>query len=257
MIEYPYNNKIIADGLKKLCQNKIYNLDEKEIEKIKNLKTPFLNTNPDDLDSYGLSKFWWDFDYIFSNSNQELDFLACLIVDYYFENKTELENGYMISQLVKSLTKTTKNEQNITEKIKSVKNLTNLGFVHLFKDENKTNNSVQIMTIHKSKGDEFDYVFIPEMSSKLFSLDEQDVKISGENYFCECLKPKEKRKTLDELKKEQIAETLHLIYVGITRAKKQLWLSCPKNIKRGAKNLFPCEVFFLDDKSNDNIENQN
>ena len=208
---------------------------------------PFLKINPEELNSYELSKFWWDFDYIFNNSNQELDFLTCIIADYYFKNQTELENAYMLSQLIKTLTKQTKNEQTIIEKLKSIKNLSNLGAIKFLKDENIENpaNSIQIMTIHKSKGDEFDYVFVPEMSTKLFSLNIEEVKISGESLFCEFLKPKNMRKSIEELKQEQIDETLHLIYVAITRAMQRLYMSCPKNIKRGAKNLSPCEIFYL------------
>ena len=151
----------------------------------------------------------------------------------------------MLSQLIKSLEQNTKTEQTIIEKLKSVRNLTNLGYIHLLKEEQtaEIQNAVQIMTIHKSKGDEFDYVFVPEMSSKLFTLDEASTKISSESYFSECLKPKTLRKSLEQMKQEQIDETLHLIYVASTRAKKRLFLSFSKNLKRGAKNMTPCDIF--------------
>ena len=250
ILEYPYNNKILFDGLKKLCEIGIYKLKEEDFEKIKFLKEPFLTYNPEIFESFEISKFWWDFDYIFSNSSQSLDFLASLIADYYFDDTNELENAYMIALLIKHIEKNTKNNQSVIEKLKSVKNLSNLGSIRLIKDENQDNeeNTVQIMTIHKSKGDEFDYVFIPELSSKQFSLDINEVKISSENHFCECLKPKDKRKSIDELKQEQINETLHLLYVGITRAKKGLYLSFSKNIKRGGKNFSPCEILNLESK---------
>ena len=245
MLEYPYNNKILADGLKKLCEMKIYNCEEKDFDKIKSLKTPFLLANPDEFESFELGKFWWDFDYIFSGSNQEMSFLACFIADFYFDNQTELENAYMLSQVINSLSQNIKNEQTIIEKMKSLKNMSILGFVHLLKDEkaNDIQNVVQIMTIHKSKGDEFDYVFVPEMSSRLFTLDVNSTKISSESYFSECLKPKTIRKSIEQMKQEQLDETLHLIYVASTRAKKQLFLSFSKNLKRGSKNMTPCEIF--------------
>ena len=248
MLEFPYNNKILAQGLEKLCEYNLYSCQNDDFEKLKNLKEPFLTINPDGLNSHELSKFWWDFDYIFSNSNQELDFLVSLIADYYFYNQTELENAYMLCFLIKSMTKNIKNEQNIIEKLKSVKNLSNLGAINMLKDFDLQENQskVQVMTIHKSKGDEFDYVFIPEMTEKLFALNHQSVKITSENHFCECLKPKNKRKSSDILIQEQINETLHLIYVAITRAKKRLYMSCPKNIKRGSKNINPCEIFDID-----------
>ena len=256
ILEFPYNNKILSDGIKNLCKYGLYKITEEETEKLKNLKESFLLKNPDEFDCFELSKFWWDFDYIFSNSNQEPDFLTCLIADYYFKSQTELENAYMLALMIKKMSQNTKSEQNIIEKLKTVKNLSNLGFIHLIKDSEKkeTQNSVEIMTIHKSKGDEFDYVFVPEMSSKLFSVNAEDIKISTENHFCECLKPKEKRRTINELKKEQADETLRLIYVAITRAKKELFLSFSKSQKLGSKNLSPCEVLNLQNKCRYEIE---
>ena len=67
-----------------------------------------------------------DFDYIFSNSNQEADFLACFIADYYFDSQIELENSYMLAQLIKKMCENTKNEQTVIEKLKSLKNFSNL-----------------------------------------------------------------------------------------------------------------------------------
>lgn len=41
---------------------------------------------------------------------------------------------------------------------------------------------VQIMTLHKSKGDEFDYVFIPEMSEKNLTLDFEQIKLKNSDF---------------------------------------------------------------------------
>ena len=245
ILEFPYNNKILADGLQNLCGERLYNCNESDFEKIKTLKIPFLTANPDDLDSFELSKFWWDFDYIFSNSNNGFDYLITVIADYYFKNQTELENSYMLAQIARNFSDSAKNPQTVFEKFRAIKNLSNVGVVKLLKDENKTllQNSVQIMTIHKAKGDEFDYVFVPEMSDKLFSLNTENIKITTESHFCECLKPKEKRRTIEEMKQEHLDETLHLIYVAITRAKQRLYMSYSKNIKKGSKRLSACEIF--------------
>lgn len=259
ILEYPYNNKILYEGMKKLQELGFYNFSQEDLLLVKNLQNSFLNQNPDDFNSYELSKFWWDFDYIFSNSNQEQDLLVCLIADYYFNDNLELENAYMLAVFIKSLSENMKKNQSLIEKLMLVKNSSNLGAIHLIKDDKtlSINNSVQIMTIHKSKGDEFDYVFVPEMSSKLFPLDLDEVKIKNENYYCECLKKKEKRKTLEEMKQEQINETLHLIYVAITRAKKQLSMSFSLNIKQGAKNLSCCKIFNLQNICCNEIKNSN
>ena len=81
------------------------------------------------------------------------------------------------------------------------------------------------MTIHKSKGDEFDYVFIPEFSSENFPILPHNFKIKLEDMFLENIKSmdlKYRKKTRDELQKFICDETLRLIYVAITRAEKTL-----------------------------------
>ena len=251
MLEFPYNNKILSEGLKKLCKEKIYDCKEEDLEKLKNLQEPFLTSNPDDFNSFELGRFWWDFDYIFSNSNNGFDYLITVIADYYFEEQTTLENAYMLAQVARKFMENTKTEQTFYEKFKALKNLSNIGLVKLLKEDKNLSiqNLVEVMTIHKAKGDEFDYVFLPEMSDKLFSLSNDVLKISSESHFCECLKPKEKRRTVEEMKKEYLDETLHLIYVAVTRAKKRLYISYSKNIKKGSKKLSPCEIFNLISKT--------
>ena len=95
------------------------------------------------------------------------------------------------------------------------------------------------MTMHKSKGDEFDYVFIPEMSEKNLTLDINQMKLKGAD-FTETLKrlnPNYKPKTEEQMKKEQIAEHLRLLYVAITRARKQLYFTTSRKIKSFDKIL--------------------
>ena len=44
---------------------------------------------------------------------------------------------------------------------------------------------VQIMTLHKSKGDEFEYVFLPEMAEKNLSIDVDKAKTKASTIFME------------------------------------------------------------------------
>ena len=89
--------------------------------------------------------------------------------------------------------------------------------------------SVQIMTLHKSKGDEFDYVFIPELTQDNLCFDVAKYKLKENSKFIQ--KIKKQPKTDLELKMEIIEENFRLIYVGITRAKKKLLLSTASNYK--------------------------
>ena len=99
-------------------------------------------------------------------------------------------------------------------------------------DSIQKQSKVQIMTLHKSKGDEFDYVFIPQLNEDSYPVEIENVKLKSGSHFVETIKNAVTNcgiKTPDDLKKEQIEETLRLLYVGITRAKYGLFLSSAKH----------------------------
>ena len=84
------------------------------------------------------------------------------------------------------------------------------------------------MTLHKSKGDEFDYVFIPTMNSKEFPLSLEEHKLKTNANFPEDIKSLNKSyktKTEEELKEFELAEKYRVLYVAITRAKYKLYLT--------------------------------
>lgn len=91
----------------------------------------------------------------------------------------------------------------------------NEGFeIAVSKEENRQN-AVQLMTLHGSKGREFEYVFMPELLSKNWEKyrNVEKLKLPVDRVFFE---PK--------------SEHLRLLFVGMTRAKHSLCLSFPKNI---------------------------
>ena len=93
------------------------------------------------------------------------------------------------------------------------------------------------MTLHKSKGDEFDLVFIPEFTEKNLPLDIENIKLKSAD-FMEGIRrcnPNYKPKTEDDLKKELLSEYLRILYVGITRAKRKLIISCADKISSHGK----------------------
>ena len=94
------------------------------------------------------------------------------------------------------------------------------------------------MTMHKSKGDEFDYVFIPQLNEENYPLEFENIKIKLGGRFVQAVKAKLDNspiKTPEEVKEEQIFENLRLLYVGFTRAKTRLYLSSSKQNKRNKK----------------------
>ena len=110
--------------------------------------------------------------------------------------------------------------------------------MYKFFEEEKDNSGVEIMTTHKSKGDEFDYVFLAQMNEDNYPLEIENVKLKNSGHFTETIKAlvnKTKIKTPGEIKQEQLYETLRLLYVGITRAKSELYITSAKAYRRNKK----------------------
>ena len=144
----------------------------------------------------------------------------------------------MISTLVKRLSQNGSDINYIIEQLEILSKRSSLSGFKFFSQEDDSDKSylegkVQIMTMHKSKGDEFDYVFIPELHEKSYTVMSEELNLKNTD-FLESLKrlnPDYKPKNIEDIKREQIEETLRLLYVGITRARKYLNLSASKKVK--------------------------
>ena len=105
-----------------------------------------------------------------------------------------------------------------------------LGFARFSEEEDESvlKGKIQIMTLHKSKGDEFEYVFMPELSEKLLSIDINQADIKSSTTFMEAIRgfnPKYKVKSELQLKEFSAEESMRLFYVAVTRAKKKLYIT--------------------------------
>ena len=152
----------------------------------------------------------------------------------------------MISTLLKRLIS---KKQNLEDTIKQLEYAAQkpLSAYKFFEDESsQTNeNPISIMTMHKSKGDEFDYVFMPEFNQENYPTEQLYVKLKSGGHFVQTIKNTVENcgiKSVEEQKIGQINETLRLIYVGITRAKKELYITNATNYKR-RKNTNKIELF--------------
>ena len=140
--------------------------------------------------------------------------------------------------MIKRLGSDTKNLSKILERLGDLAKRNSLSGFKFFSEEDDNNREffegkVQVMTLHKSKGDEFDTVFLPEMSEKNLTInfDKLTSKISNFMEQLKGLNPDYKIKTEFELKQELVAENLRLLYVAITRAKKKLFITTSKLVK--------------------------
>jgi len=206
-------------------------------EYVKSSDEPFIIRDAQDF------SVWWDLDYFIRRSFLSATELSLEIGDFYFKNSSAKANIILISLIINKIQRQVKTFEELAAKMNDAANKPNRFGIKFFDTETSDTleGKVQIMTLHKSKGDEFDFVFVPEMSSDNINLGVDDVKLKKNTTFTESLKPV--RRDDEELKKEIVRENYRLLYVAITRAKKALVLSCAKNYKVYSKmrEVTPCE----------------
>ena len=223
---------------------KFPNISIEDIKYLKDLRMPFINIEPDDIYSESLSQLYWDIDYFLNISVCSMSDFAVKIGMYYSKNDTDKANTYIIASVIYKLSLSYKDKELINQLEYISKKP--LSAFKLFEEEyNQDISGVNIMTVHKSKGDEFDYVFIAQMHEDNFPTVQENVKLKSGGHFYQIIKSLTENtpvKSPDYLKKEQLEESMRLIYVGITRAKKQLFIttskSYPKNKKVKISKIF-------------------
>ncbi len=236
MILHPFDNNIIADNYEILAEMGFYK--QRLGLEIRKYETPFIQTDCDNIENIHLAQFYWDLTYWLSFPHLAGEELAIKIGLHYFNSEIEKSNVYLISTLIKRLSLNYKDFPTLLERLGELAKKPSLSGFKFFSEEDESDKEflagkVQVMTMHKSKGDEFDYVFIPEMSEKSLTLDINQMKLKGAD-FTETLKrlnPNYNPKTELQMKEEQIAEHLRLLYVAITRARKQLYFTTSRKIK--------------------------
>ncbi len=239
----PWNNKVLAKFYKEFCNIEKFTFDKTLfdfIEKNENvvLSPEFIKVNSANKI---LEKFWWEAFYIVENRTLDIQEIIIYCANTYFEDIVDRSNAFLFSILIKRYTNTLVSDEKfklnyIPEMIKYFKNFLSqktLKGINLFAKEDDDSDMcgfVQVMTIHKSKGAEFDYVYLPEFTEYNYSLN-----------FAKCCEKINKRKKplLNKLDKiitgkeplpsksaiEEMSETLRLIYVAVTRAKLGLTFS--------------------------------
>ena len=232
----PFDNNIIANNYEILAEMGFYKPRlGLEIRKYEN---PFIQINCDNIENIHLAQFYWDLNYWNSFPHLAPEELAIKIGLHYFSSEIEKSNVYLISTLIKRLSLNYKDFSVLLERLGELAKKPSLSGFKFFSEEDESNTEffagkVQVMTLHKSKGDEFDYVFIPELSEKSLTFDFEQIKLKNA-CFMENLKrlnPKYKPKTEFDMKQELVSENLRLLYVAITRAKKHLYFSTSRKIK--------------------------
>lgn len=241
MISHPFDNEIVAENYEILAECGFYK--QRLGLEIKKYKTPFILTDCDIINNIHLSQFYWDLNYWISFPHLTPEQIAIKIGLHYYCSDIEKSNIYLISTLIKRIN--INNDFNsILEKLGELAQKPSLNGFKFFSEEDESDKEivagkVQIMTLHKSKGDEFDYVFLPEMSEKNLTLDLEQIKLKSSDFMenLKQLNPSYRKKSEQELKQEILSENLRLLYVAITRAKKQLYFTLSRKIKSFQKEI--------------------
>ena len=238
-LQNPFDNEVLASTYEVLAEHGFYR--QRLQTEIRNSETPFIEKNGDEIESSQLSQFLWDMQYWLNSSTLPPEELVIKIGLFYYTSDIEKSNVYLIAILVKRLSSNTKFDLMIQRLEELAKRPSLSGFKFFSEEEDKdiAKGKVQIMTLHKSKGDEFDYVFLPELAEKSLSIDIEQSNVKQSTLFMEDVRafnPNYKHKSLTELKEFNSEESLRLLYVAITRAKKKLYITCADTIKYFGKD---------------------
>ena len=236
MILKPFDNEVIANNYEILAELGFYK--QRLGSEIRKFENPFVQINCDNLNNPYLEQFYWDLNYWLYFPHLSVDELAIKIGLHYFSGEIEKSNIYLISTLIKRISSNTKGFSQIVERLAELAKKSSLSGFKFFSEEDESDRGflegkVQIMTLHKSKGDEFDYVFLPEMTEKNLTIDFDKIKLKSSDFMenVKRLNPAYKQKSEFEMKQELVAENLRLLYVAITRAKRKLYFTASKKAK--------------------------
>ncbi|MCQ2753824.1 MAG: ATP-dependent helicase, partial [bacterium] len=232
-LQTPFDNEALVSVYETLSELGFYK-PRMQLE-IRNSKIPFITKDGDDIESSDLAQFLWDMQYWLNSSTMPLEELVIRIGLFYYTSDIEKSNVYLIATLIRKIS--ANNYDTTLERLDALSKRPSLsGFKFFSEEENEdaVKGKVQIMTMHKSKGDEFDYVFIPELTEKALSIDVNQMKLKTSTVFMEevrGLNSNYKTKNELELKEFSGEEALRLFYVAVTRARRKLYITCATKTK--------------------------
>ena len=215
-ISNPMNNIITSNNLKTLIDLGFYKNEIELIEKIKNQNSPFILENNED------SPYWWDLRYFLELVTLPVVELAFKIGEFYFRNnKIKKINIAPISSVVSKIYATAGNFEETLNKMNEINKKGGFNLKLIDDNDETKQGEIYVMTLHKSKGDEFDYVFIPNMYDKNLGLSLDEIKLKDEVKITLNL-----NNNKEENKKQDIIdENLRLFYVGLTRARNEIYIT--------------------------------
>ncbi len=242
VLNNPWNNYFIKELYREFSGENLIKTDFDSKHFLDKLGTPFIYFSETDLPYESLREFRRHVLKWLEKSDIPPEQLVNEIGDFYFKGVIDRSNTRIISLLIsRHKNNFTDNEKNevvtlaqIVEFMRELAMRKRLSGVRFFEEIEKNehkNGFVQLMTVHKAKGLEFDVVFLPEVQEKMpfppyYAIKPESINIGPrDRRINQIRQAKGKHLPVDQIKRQQIHEHLRLIYVGITRAKQYLYLS--------------------------------
>jgi DNA helicase-2/ATP-dependent DNA helicase PcrA len=263
VLHKPYNNKNVKTLYDTLVETEYLSPDTISQDFIYNLGSPFLSFDTIELPTSQLVQLYMDLFYWLEYAHLPVSELILKMTCELFTDPIDRSNGYILSIVAERHRREISNSryrENFTgvnetdepvitqnfsvglpEIIKEFDRLVRLkkvkGFKFFEKEESDESRAgfVQIMTVHKAKGMGFDVVCVPHIWENRFSycttkeLINVDLSNRLEHKLNELAGKKVNQEAEEErIKQNQVEETLRLLYVAITRARKYLFLTSSK-----------------------------
>lgn len=254
-VYFPLKNNTVQDLAIIFKENNIISLKKSDINQIKNISEAFMSSEPQNPE---LIQLWWELYYWMELPFDNEEEFIIKAGNHYFTKSDDLSNVNLICSIIRNFKRSYRNYTQEEPSPKDIlSHLTNIGikqklsgikYFNDLEDEKITlKNGVELMTVHKSKGDEFDIVFMPDMTEFNYNIDPGEIKLNKQTAIVQKLEhiAGKKPKNDTELKLEQAKETLRLIYVGITRAKRKLYLSASEKQKNFSKPNKPSSALII------------
>ncbi len=153
------------------------------------------------------------------------------ILEYFVDSEVNrTENIYAIKKIIDEAGALLHRNptSSLSDFIKYVETAFSSNIPILIDKEEYTQNAIQLVTLHGSKGREFEYVFIPNLISK---------KWEGKRTSKTMSLPIEDSSIIVDEEQARKSEQLRLLFVGITRAKHSLMLSFSNSIDGNPQEL--------------------
>lgn len=234
-VDKPLENKYLVGLAVAFNQCNLARIPHHSVDFIKKLKESLIRHeevlhSAKELDNDAVYAFWWDAFYFLNKSFKPVSEFVLEFGRYYFDKKQDLANVSLISSMIKrfeqGFLREEEKEASLSDVVAYLDQIGKSRSSKYFEDEeSKGVMQVEIMTLHKAKGDEFDAVFVPHFVDRHHKIDIEKIELKRDDSLALKLESLAGKASVSpaEKKQEVAFESLRLIYVAITRAKRKLY----------------------------------